>query len=538
MIETAPSDATHTVLGRKRGSLWRTPAISFGLILGLALWVRLHDLGRLSLWLDEGTTSYKMGLSLSELFRYTVVDNVPPLYYFLLGILGSWIRSDFLLRLPSVLFGVATIPVLFLIARRLFNRRVALLASLFLSLSTFHVWFSQEARSYSLYCFLYALSLLFLVRWSRDTDSRWSLWLYAAATGLMMYSHSTALMYWGTNQILFLLLCDWRDTKKLRAWVMAQLLVALLFLPWLSSFRSQSANYRQRVASGPLDYNPGILIETLMELTSMAPLISNEATQVLGYTKHVPEFLNLSWFLGFAGPLAMLLLSLERALWRPYLVAASLVIVPLLAVTLFSVCIVNVYIDRLFLPSTLGVALLLALGSQNVFELSSPQNPKAWVSGGFLLLILVHLTLSLAGYYRLERKEDFRSASEYVVRQYEAGDLVVFVTYSAETLFNWYHPEQVERIRRTGVPRSFLSPPNQPDAFVIRTAEDISSLRGWAENAPRIWLVRLRTQYHDPQELTFRWMTQHCQTDEARKFQGVSVDLFSGCRAARPEGFF
>ena len=34
---------------------------------------------------------------------------------------------------------------------------------LFLSLSTFHVWFSQEARSYGLYCFLYALSLLFLV---------------------------------------------------------------------------------------------------------------------------------------------------------------------------------------------------------------------------------------------------------------------------------------------------------------------------------------------------------------------------------------
>lgn len=63
--------------------MWRSPTISLGLILGLALWVRLHDLGRLSLWLDEGTTSYKMGLSLSELFRYTVVDNVPPLYYFL-----------------------------------------------------------------------------------------------------------------------------------------------------------------------------------------------------------------------------------------------------------------------------------------------------------------------------------------------------------------------------------------------------------------------------------------------------------------------
>ncbi len=532
MLETTQSDIALRAQETKAPGFWKSPAISLGLILVLGLWVRLHDLGRLSLWLDEGTTSLKMRFSFSELFRYTVVDNVPPLYYFVLGRLGSWIHSDFSLRLPSVVFGVATIPALFLIAEWLFNRRVALLSSLFLSLSTFHVWFSQEARSYSLYCFLYALSLLFLVRWGRDANARWSLWLYVAATSLMMYSHSTALMYWGTNQILFLLLCDWRDTKKIRTWLVAQVLVVVLFLPWVSSFRNQSANYRQRVASGPLDYGPGILIETLMELTSMAPLISNEATKALGYTEHVPELLNLSWFLGFAGPLAMLFLLWERALWRRYLVAASLVIVPLLAVTLFSVWVVNVYIDRLFLPSTLGVALLLALGTQNVFELSSPRNPRAWVSGGFLLLILGHFTLSLASYYRLERKEDFRSASAYVVQQYKAGDLLVFVTYSAETLFNWYHPEQVGRIRRTGIPRSFLDPPNQPDAFVIRTVDDISALRGLAANAPRIWLVRLRTQYHDPQELTSRWLGEHCQKDEARQFQGVSVDLFSGCQAA------
>jgi uncharacterized membrane protein len=513
---------------------WRGLAIPLGLIVGVAAWVRIHDLARLSLWLDEGTTTYKMGFSLSELFRYTVVDNVPPLYYFLLGRLGSWIHSDFSLRLPSVVFGVATIPVLFFVAQWLFNQRVALLSSVFLSLSTFHVWFSQEARSYGLYCLLYALSLLFLVGWSRNAKARWSLWLYIAATSLMMYSHSTALMYWGTNQIIFLLVCDWRDTKKIRTWLVAQALVAVLFLPWLSSFRNQTVNYRQRVASGPLDYNPGILIETLMELTSMAPLISNEASKVLGYADHVPELLNLSWFLGFAGPLAMLFFSWDRTLWRRYLVAASLVIVPLLAVTLFSVWVVNVYIDRVFLPSTLGVALLLALGTQNVFEVSSAQNPKLWVSGGFLLLILAHLTLSLASYYRLERKEDFRSASAYAVQQYKAGDLLVFVTYSAETLFNWYHPEQVGRIRRTGIPRSFLDPPNQPDAFVIRTSEDISSLAGLAASAPRIWLVRLRTQYHDPQELTSRWLGEHCQKEEARKFQGVSVDRFSGCQAALP----
>ena len=60
----------------------RASSLAVALILGVAAWVRIHDLARLSLWLDEGTTTYKMGFSLSELFRYTVVDNVPPLYYF------------------------------------------------------------------------------------------------------------------------------------------------------------------------------------------------------------------------------------------------------------------------------------------------------------------------------------------------------------------------------------------------------------------------------------------------------------------------
>ena len=46
--------------------------------------------------------------------------------------------------------------------------------------------------------------------------------------------------------------------------------------------------------------------------------------------------------------------------------------------------------------------------------------------------------------------------------------------------------------------------------------------------------MRLRTQYHDPQELTSQWLGEHCQKEEARKFQGVSVDLFSGCQAAPP----
>ena len=235
----------------EKANRWRTSAIPLALILGLAGWVRLHDLGRLSLWLDEGITTLKMTFSVGELFRYTVVDNVPPLYYIILHALGSWVHSDFSLRLPSALLGVATILVLFHISQLLFNQRTALLASLFLSLSTFHVWFSQEARSYGLYCFLYALSLLFLIKWNLSPGFGLNWWLYVVATCLMLYCHSTALIYIGTNAPIFFLLSGWKDWRKIRQWLLAQVLAGVLFLPWVSFFYEQSQDYRQSVGWAP-----------------------------------------------------------------------------------------------------------------------------------------------------------------------------------------------------------------------------------------------------------------------------------------------
>ena len=503
------------------------------MIVGVAAWVRIHDLARLSLWLDEGITTCKMRFSLGELFQYTVVDNVPPLYYLILHALGSWIDSDFSLRLPSALIGVATIPVLYWIGILLFNRRVALLASLFLSLSTFHVWFSQEARSYGIYCFLYALSLLFLVRWSLITTGRLDWWLYVASSSLMLYSHSTALIYFGTNTVIFFLLLGWRERKQIGQWLLGQALVVAVFLPWLSSFHDQSQNYRQSVVLGPLHLSA--LVETLMVLTSMAPLWAAEAAKLVGSFRALPEILMLTWFVGFSGLFGSVLISWKRQFGRSYLVAATMVVVPLAGVTLCSLWFVNIYFDRLFLPSTLGVALLLAAGTEDVFDLLTPRSAKAVAALVFGSLVILQLALSIAIYYRLERKEDFRSAARVLAERYEDKDLAIFVTYSGEALFEWYQPAAAARLRHTGIPRSFLNPPNQSPGHIIRSSEDISALPHLVVTAERVWLVRLRTQYHDPDELTFKWLTRHCRKEEHREFQGVSLDSFRGCEKG-PQG--
>ncbi len=494
-------------------------------ITGLALLLRLHDLGRLSLWLDEGITAYKMSLPVQKLLAYTELDNVPPLYYLILHAVRSWIHSDFALRLPSALFSVATIPVLFLIGQTLFDRRVAVLSCFLLSLSTFHVWFSQEARSYSFYCLCYALSLLFLVRWNRNAESSRDWWAYIFFSSLMMYTHSTAILYWSANQVIFLCLSERPSKQKLRKWLLAQLLIGLLFLPWLPSFLQQSRSYSHDVNLGRLHYS--VLIETLMVLTSLTPLYATEAGKLLGLSIDLTPALNLSWLVGFLGTFSIAILRIDNVCRRAFLAAASLAVVPIFLVTLFSVCVRNIFFDRLFLPSTLGVVLLLALGLRDLFGLFSRRSGHAVISLTLTCTISSLSILSLVIYYRLDRKEDFRSAASFLVERYEPRDLVLFVTHSGEALFDWYHGDRRATIRRSGIPYGYQERPNQSPGQVIRNPSDIVRLRPLCLTAGRIWLVRLRTRYHDPQELTYHWMEENLSKVARYPFSGVQLDLYA-----------
>ena len=85
----------------------------------------------------------------------TAQDIHPPLYYALLhawaALLGTGPAA---LRLLSLVVGVLTIPLLYLVARRMLSTRAALLAALLLTISPLHVYYSQEVRMYGLVALL------------------------------------------------------------------------------------------------------------------------------------------------------------------------------------------------------------------------------------------------------------------------------------------------------------------------------------------------------------------------------------------------
>ncbi len=117
----------------------------------VALILRVLRLDFQPLWWDEGYSVWFATHPLGQMVALTAEDIHPPLYYALLygwtWLLGS---GPVALRLLSVVFGVLTVPALYLLGRRMLTRRAALLAALLLAINPLHIFYSQEVRMYGL----------------------------------------------------------------------------------------------------------------------------------------------------------------------------------------------------------------------------------------------------------------------------------------------------------------------------------------------------------------------------------------------------
>lgn len=132
-----------------------------------------------------------------------------------IGLFGEHAWS---LRLPAMLIGVATVPMLYFFARGLVGRNEALLASLLLAVAYHHVWFSQNARGYSLLAFLTLLSSWLLLRGLRRGRAGDWVW-YAVAAALGVYTHLTMVFLVVSHAILCLMPLGLPiDRESLRRW--------------------------------------------------------------------------------------------------------------------------------------------------------------------------------------------------------------------------------------------------------------------------------------------------------------------------------
>ena len=216
------------------------------MLLGAVL--RFYGLGFQSLW-DEELASWDFSTreTISQVIGGVRSDVQPPLYFLILRF-AHWIfgDSEWALRFPSALAGWLCIPAIYLLGKRLYSEREGLIGALFLAVFWAPIYYSQEARSYSMLILLSILTTYFWwsvmlgLRYRRELPAREAA-LYVICAVLCAYLHYFGLLLVVLQGAALAALAY----GTLRNAMFLYVPVTLAYLPWLPSIVHQSRSGAQ-----------------------------------------------------------------------------------------------------------------------------------------------------------------------------------------------------------------------------------------------------------------------------------------------------
>lgn len=400
------------------------------LLVSLAFALRLYHLDFQSLWRDEVDAVLFAEKGPSGLLPWFIEPGQNgPLYYLLLSF---WItlvgRSDFGVRFFSLFLGVLLVPLIYQVGRRWLERRVALFATLLVGLSPYLVWYSQEAKMYSLLAFLSLLSVqLYLLALQRN---RWYLWwAYLLATGLSMYVHILAVLL-VPFQALFYLISWPRYRGASKAWLIAMGILVLPYLPlakWeiptlLSSFITGHKFYTLPEIFTVLLFSFGLNSAPYRGLSPAALVLFLLLAGVLLYRREGEgEEVSLR---GFFALVRSILAKHHSALFL-----SLYLFVPPFVLYLISLG-MPIFTDRYLISITPAFFLLIGCGLVAIGNRS-----RLLLSVCLALLLVVNLsTLWLQMHTKI--KSDFRSTAEYMT---DREGLILFLMPYVRQSFAYYY---------------------------------------------------------------------------------------------------
>lgn len=177
---------------------WLTPRrgwlLTVGVVMPAAAALRWFHLTDRSLSFDETYSVALAGSSWGAFLEALQVEKWNAItYYILLRAATVFGDAEWVVRGLSVVLGVALIPVLYLLGKRLYGPACGLAAAGLMAVQGFHVEWSQKARPYALAALLAALAtLLFLRAVERPTKRIWA--GYAVLMLLGLYSHAVLML--------------------------------------------------------------------------------------------------------------------------------------------------------------------------------------------------------------------------------------------------------------------------------------------------------------------------------------------------------
>jgi mannosyltransferase len=535
--------------------------------------LRVLLLSTKGMWLDETFSVWIANHSVPDMLNWIVrIDQHPPLYYLLLH---YWIarngETPYYARLFSVLFGAGTIPVIYLIGKRIAGVVVGLAAAAFLALSLFNIYYAQETRMYTLLMFNAAVAIYALVRLLTASRSvrpigiQFREYLHVWRTlgpvepdpelfGEFSYQEETRNQ---TGWRAWIFHHRWSPIQTIEtdlAWVAfvlfsaATLLThntAVFFVFAINIFVLGLMLYQRiRKPETPPALQPpsfgnwvkaqiGILLlwsvwivpfvkqarQVDQEFWIPKPdwdIISQALRNLLNASaQHQVSQVVMMWIM-----CAVLLLGLVyfRKKLSIFLFLAALFTIPILGELIVSIR-RPIFSERTLIWITIPLFLLLAAGiAQLRFRL-------------LMIVVLgvigINYLFSDGDYYRFVQKEDWSTPAGYVANFAQKGDLILFNSNFVEVPFDYYFKPYEEKyslqVVKQGVPLDLF------DSGILEpkmTEKDIPELVSLLNGYNRVWLVYSHNSYTDPSWLVPRTIGSRKKLIRERDFYGGKVQLY------------
>ncbi len=222
----------------------------------LALALRLPGVLGFGLWLDEITLHGYAAQPWAAVFRNVHWAHVIPVKALL-----SLADREPLLRLPSLLFGVASIPLGFVVGARLGGRRVGVLFAWFLTAVPYFINYSIDAMYYAHLMFWGLLGLYLTLRLVET--GRFRYWApLAACAVLAFFVHPFSALYFVGLAVVALPAQVWSHAERLRAEGSARLRRAFL-MGWVGLAAGMGVGILlfALLAPGPWDQLRGFAVD-------------------------------------------------------------------------------------------------------------------------------------------------------------------------------------------------------------------------------------------------------------------------------------
>jgi hypothetical protein len=536
--------ASEQVWRRALGSPWLWVA---GLTV-LAFMLRRYQLGAESLWFDEADIVAQARRPLTDLLGgFTRAGENGPLFvvvlHFWLSLLDGVPVVGRLMHLAfgpateapvrglSALFGTAAVPVMFALGRRMGGLWVGLVGAALLALNPFHIWYSQDAKMYSLLVLLVLVtSVLYLAALERNT---WGLWIaYVAATWVMLTSHSLSglvlLAQVASTPFIVSRRAEHTAGTARNRWVRwgwAMLLIAAPVFPiaWLRlaalvTGTVETGNWYTGVGLGDI-------LLTIFVKFAVNQSASWQLTRSLAISAEAVGAIAMGG-LALAGAVALVwghirpdeggISSGMRRVKRPYVLVALLWLVPVAVFWLVTLQL-PLFHPRYLIMSLPAYLLVAAAGIVAAWRL----NPILALVPLALLALATGTAYASFNYAPGAQKEDWRGAMSYVQDHIRLRDeIVVFPGYLASAVDMYFTPGGPGKVPDRPIE---AVPSLKVENFGQRELEE--SLRKLSNCSERVWLVVSppRMEQEDPEHRVLQWFQFNFHTFDTQVFNGVTV---------------